>query len=255
MPLPSNAYGPLAARVYHIDKYIGRSFGDVEFYRDRLALCPGPVLEPAVGNGRMLIPLLQAGLDVEGFDASPDMLALCRAACEERGLPAPVRQASFDDFSYGRSFAAAIIPAGSFQLITDYHAALRFLRRLRGHLLPGGRVILDIDPARSVFKAERSLRTWEAGADEMLTLASERVNTDYTEQTIEDLLRYELWQQGRLAQTCAERFRLRWWGVHELHTALLACGFAAVTVSGGYEHGRPPREGDSIVSFEAHLDG
>lgn len=46
-----NRYGRLGALVYDLDKPIGRSFGDIEFYKERLADCDGPILEPAVGNG------------------------------------------------------------------------------------------------------------------------------------------------------------------------------------------------------------
>ena len=37
-----------------------------------------PALDAACGTGRLLIPYLHAGLDVDGSDISPDMLALCR---------------------------------------------------------------------------------------------------------------------------------------------------------------------------------
>lgn len=48
-------YSKLSLEVYDIDKYIGHSFGDVEFYKDRLKSCTGPILEPGVGTGRLLI--------------------------------------------------------------------------------------------------------------------------------------------------------------------------------------------------------
>jgi len=83
-----NRYGKLAAWVYNLDKPVGRSFGDVEFYRRRLERCDGPILEPAVGNGRMLVPLLESGLRIEGFDSSDEMLAYCEAECRQRGLEA-----------------------------------------------------------------------------------------------------------------------------------------------------------------------
>jgi SAM-dependent methyltransferase len=79
------SYGKLATEVYDIDKPIGRSFGDVEFYQERLRSCTGRILEPAVGTGRILIPLLEAGLVVDGVDNSPEMLTVCRARCAERG--------------------------------------------------------------------------------------------------------------------------------------------------------------------------
>jgi SAM-dependent methyltransferase len=79
-------YGMLSSEIYELDKPIGRSFGDVEYYTRSLSGVNGRILEPAAGTGRILIPLLEAGHDVEGFDISPDMLAICRQHCRERGL-------------------------------------------------------------------------------------------------------------------------------------------------------------------------
>ena len=41
-----------------------------------------PALDVACGTGRLLLPYLRAGLDVDGCDISPDMLALCREKAE-----------------------------------------------------------------------------------------------------------------------------------------------------------------------------
>lgn len=70
--VPSNAavpnrYGVLRTQIYDRDKLPG-SLPDVRFYLGRLAGTEGPILEAAVGTGRLLIPLLEAGLEVEGFD-------------------------------------------------------------------------------------------------------------------------------------------------------------------------------------------
>jgi methylase of polypeptide subunit release factors len=71
---------------YDIDKYIGRSFGDVVFYSNRLDSCMGSILEPGVSTGRILIPLLEKGLKVDRFDVSDEMLNICHTNCETRGL-------------------------------------------------------------------------------------------------------------------------------------------------------------------------
>jgi len=78
-------YSKLSSEVYDIDKYVGLSFGDVEFYSDRLASCTGNILEPGVGTGRILIPLLEKGLNVDGFDVSNEMLKVCQNNCEKKG--------------------------------------------------------------------------------------------------------------------------------------------------------------------------
>jgi SAM-dependent methyltransferase len=66
-------YGTLASEIYELDKPIGHSFGDTEYYTRLLGAVRGKILEPAAGTGRILIPLLEAGLDVEGLDTSPEM--------------------------------------------------------------------------------------------------------------------------------------------------------------------------------------
>jgi hypothetical protein len=75
------SYGKLATEVYDIDKPIGRSYRDVEFYLERLRSCTGRILEPGVGTGRMLIPLLEAGLAVEGVDSSPEPAIRASSIC------------------------------------------------------------------------------------------------------------------------------------------------------------------------------
>lgn len=50
-----------------------------------------PALDVACGTGRLLIPYLQARLDVDGCDISGDMIALCRERAEREGLSPTLR--------------------------------------------------------------------------------------------------------------------------------------------------------------------
>src|SRR4051812_12563647 len=45
-----------------------------------------PALDVACGTGRLLIPYVADGLDVDGCDVSADMIALCREKAEQQGL-------------------------------------------------------------------------------------------------------------------------------------------------------------------------
>jgi 2-polyprenyl-3-methyl-5-hydroxy-6-metoxy-1,4-benzoquinol methylase len=119
----NNRYAKLASWVYDLDKPVGRSFGDLEYYRQRLEPRRGPVLEPAVGNGRVFVPLLEAGFAMEGFDAWEEMLACCREECKRRNLSARLTRQTFEDFSYDTGFSAIVVPAGSFQLLADAASA------------------------------------------------------------------------------------------------------------------------------------
>lgn len=46
----NSRYGTLASWGYDLDKPVGRTFGDIAYYRRRLEDCAGPILEPAVGS-------------------------------------------------------------------------------------------------------------------------------------------------------------------------------------------------------------
>ncbi|MDB6179693.1 class I SAM-dependent methyltransferase [Paracoccus sp. Z330] len=246
-----NRYGALSSWVYNLDKPVGRSFGDLEYYRDRLAQCHGPILEPAVGNGRIFVPLLQDGFQIEGFDASEEMLNYCLDECRGRNLPLNLTRQTFENFSYDKRFAAIIIPAGSFQLITDEVAAAAVLKRFYDHLAPKGQLIIDLDPIGSILAPPGPNRSWTTEGGDVLTLTDNRVETNYLAQTTLSHNRYERWHNGSLIETELEFFKLRWWGIHEFRLALQAAGFVDVQMSGNYQHARIPQSEDEIITFEA----
>lgn len=249
-----NKYGALAAMVYHADKPVGRSFGDVEFYLERLEGVGGPVLEPAVGNGRFLIPLLEAGHTVYGFDASSHMLDICKQEISIRNLADNVSMQRFDDFCYSEKFSAAVIPAGSIQLITSPDECLMFLKRLKGCLSSSGKVIIDTDSLACMVDPGPETRMWNFG-DEILTLTESRVRTSYLHQTTVSLLKYEHWRSGQLVSSEMDVFMLRFWGVFEFQSLLIQAGFKNISVT--LDYGTPflRESGDAasgnVITFEA----
>jgi SAM-dependent methyltransferase len=83
----------------------------------------GRILEPATGTGRVLIPLLEAGFTVEGLDISPDMLAVCRRHCRDRGLDPVLREADMTSVAEPGAYQAIIIPAaGPDSRVWTFHA-------------------------------------------------------------------------------------------------------------------------------------
>jgi SAM-dependent methyltransferase len=245
-----NRYGAMAAEVYDIDKPFF-ALPDTRFYLDRLASVDGPILEPACGTGRTLVPLLDAGHDVSGFDASPDMLARCRARCAERGHTPDLSQQRFEDFRYAEPFAAIILPVGTFTLIDDFAVAMSALRRVRDHLLPGGLLMLDVYSLALLGHLGDDRRSWTAENGDLLTIHGQRVVTDWVNQRAEWRSRYERWRDKLLVESHLEPMAQRQWGLEELRLALASCGFADITVTGEYDRSRPLRPNDITLTFEA----
>jgi SAM-dependent methyltransferase len=58
---------------------------ELEFFDRAAAKYDEPVLDLACGAGRLLVPLLRSGIDVDGYDFCQDMLDQCkRIAFRER---------------------------------------------------------------------------------------------------------------------------------------------------------------------------
>ena len=246
-----NRYGAMAAEIYDIDKPIG-ALPDTAFHLERLAGINGPILEPACGTGRTLVPLMEAGHDVTGFDASPDMLERCRARCAARDRAPDLSQQRFEDFRYARPFAAIIMPVGTFTLIDDFAVAMAVLRRFRSHLQPGGLAVLDIQSLDFLAAAKYAdRRSWQAEAGDLLTIEGLRVSTDWLGQKAVANLRYERWRDNLLIETHLEPMSQRYWGVDEFALALAATGYGEIKVIGNYDRRRAPRSGDRSFTFEA----
>ncbi|MDX8047179.1 class I SAM-dependent methyltransferase [Gracilibacillus sp. S3-1-1] len=244
-------YSKLSSEVYDLDKYIGLSYGDVEFYHERLATCKGKILEPGVGTGRILIPLLEKGLDVEGFDVSDEMLKICQQNCADRGLHPTLFQGEMESVSLDTNYEAIIVPTGTFLLLHKREDSIRALENFYRHLSDGGKLIIDIFLQEDFSMDKVSTRTWEADDDHMITLESKIVEVDYINQHTISHHRYEKWRNGELIQTELERFPLRWYGVEEFKLLLEKVGFTDITISSDYVYGQYPTKMNEIITFEA----
>jgi len=244
-------YSKLSSEVYDIDKYIGLSFGDVEFYSERLDSCAGPVLEPGVGTGRILIPLLEKGLEAEGFDVSEDMLNICRKNCETRELKPRLYKDHMELFSSDKKYEAIIVPTGTFLLLHRREDSIKALKNFHYHLAEGGKLILDISLQTDLSTDKISSRTWKPRNGEMITLETKIVEIDYINQYTISHNRYEKWDHGTLVKTELEQFPLRWYGVEEFKLILEQVGFQDIVISADYKYGEYPTKASQIITFEA----
>src|SRR5438128_8577911 len=85
-----------------------------DFYVALAREASGPVLDVACGTGRILLPCLQAGVDIEGLDLFGPMLKTLRAKAAVLGLSPRLHQADMSDFSLSRRFRLVMIPFNAF---------------------------------------------------------------------------------------------------------------------------------------------
>ena len=86
------------------------------------------------GTGRVLLPTLEASVDIEGLDLHPGMLDVLRKKAAALG-PAPrVHLADMRDFTLARRFALITVPFRAFMHLLTTEDQLRALRCMREHL-------------------------------------------------------------------------------------------------------------------------
>jgi hypothetical protein len=242
-------YGTLAAEVYELDKPVGHRFADVEYYTGLLAGVRGPILEPAAGTGRILIPLLQAGHEVEGLDSSPQMLALCRQHCHGRGLDPVLREADMTIYVRLAAYAAVIIPAGSIALLDGRKATLQALTCFRDSLAAGGRLVVDVPVPRRAAEYE-PVRYWRRGCY-LWTLQTMHTEYDPAANQTTRFLRYDKWQDGTLRTTELQTFRLQHWSSREFGELLAEAGFTGTRITADYQDTRAPAAASDVWTFQA----
>src|SRR5216117_2081445 len=70
----------------------------LEFYVGLARAAKGPVLDVTCGTGRVLLPCLQAGVDIEGLDLFPAMLATLQDKAAALGFNPALHQADMAGF-------------------------------------------------------------------------------------------------------------------------------------------------------------
>src|SRR3954454_11555430 len=84
---------------------------DVAFYVGLAREAEGPLVELAVGNGRVAIPVAQAtGRPVIGIDTSPSMLAAARTRAAAAGVELVLRQGDMRDVELDEPAALVYCP-------------------------------------------------------------------------------------------------------------------------------------------------
>ena len=126
------------AEVY--DVWSAHMTEDVPFYVDLAREADGPVVELAVGSGRVAIPVAQAtGRRVIGLDSSPAMLARASQDAEAAGVDLDLRAGDMRELSLDEPAALVYCPFRSLLHLPTWSDRRRAFERVAASLRPGGR--------------------------------------------------------------------------------------------------------------------
>ena len=225
-----------------------------------------PALDAACGTGRLLVPYLHAGVDVDGCDISPDMLALARERAMREGLAPPNLYAqAMHELKLPRRYRTIIV-CGGFGLGGERDHDVEALRRLFVHLEPGGMLVLDneapfarpglwrywVEDERNElpreYRDEGDRRVTDDGSE--LELRSRILEVDPLAQRVVIQMRAGLRENGELVGEEEHTLAMTLYFTHEIVLLLERTGFVDIQLRAGYED-RPPTSDDDFVVFIA----
>lgn len=130
-------YDPFA-EIY--DEWAEHMTEDIAFYVELAREAEGPIVELAVGNGRVGIPVArETRRKVIGIDLSAAMLAQARERAEAEGVELELRQGDMRDLELAEPAALIYCPARSLLHVPSWNERRRVFERIAAALRPGGR--------------------------------------------------------------------------------------------------------------------
>ncbi len=226
---------------------------DLDFYVAAAKAARGAVLELGCGTGRVLLPTLQAGVDIDGVDVRPEMLEALKRKAAALGLKPRVYPGDMRDFTTPRRYALITIPFRAFMHNLTTEDQLKTLRVIREHLDSGGALVFNVfHPSFDRLAQgegepylEKEFRHPGTGLPVRMFVTPHR-------DRVNQLLRCETEVQeldgaGRVAATHRYEFTLRWTYKAEMELLLHVAGWPRWRILGGFDGRTLEKDTDEMV--------
>jgi SAM-dependent methyltransferase len=221
-----------------------------------------PALDVACGNGRLLLPYLRAGLDVDGCDVSADMIARCHEAADREGLSPSLYVQAIHQLDVPRRYRTIFV-CGGFGLGSTREQDVEGLQRLHDHLEPGGLLVLDVEAPYAdgalwqywtkekraeLPRPAREPGPRRAGSDGAeYALRSRLLAVDPLDQSVTREMRAFMWREGELVAEEQYVLTERCYFRNELVVLLERAGFVEIEVRGDHNDAEPTGDDDFLV--------
>jgi SAM-dependent methyltransferase len=231
-------------------------------YFGRLVERGQPALDAGCGTGRMLLPWLRAGFDVDGCDLSADMISLCRSRARRENFDPSLFVQPLHALDPPRRYRTIVV-CGVFGLGSTRAQDEEALGRLHAALEPGGLLALDIELPwvnRRLWaqwareERERLPEPWPASGERSRAsdgseyeLRTRTIEIDPLDQSLVLEIRAEKLNHGGRVAVEEHTLSMRMYFPTELMLLLERTGFADVEVRGDYNDAPPTTADDFLV--------
>jgi SAM-dependent methyltransferase len=225
---------------------------EAAYFQSLIEASGQPALDLGCGSGRLLLPYVQAGLDVDGCDYSQDMLAQCQARAAQEGLSVQLYHQAIHELDLPRRYRT-IVACGVLGLGGERRLTLQAMRRCYEHLRPGGTFAFDYEPLwndppawlERLPEGRHALpQEWPAAEERQrladgseLELVTRTIAVDPSAAVATHQIRARRWKDGELLEEEVHTLKLEDYGMHELVLMLERAGFGDITditITGDY---------------------
>ncbi len=219
------------------------------FYRSYVENSKGNVLEPMCGTGRFLLPLMEEGFNIHGFDASKYMLEALRLKAKALNLEPNIWQGFVQDLDREDKYDLIFIPGGSFGIITDESQVKEALQSFYNHMNNDGILLFEVEsikslPESGVWKGSVVRRSDKS--EIMLSI----LPTQGEDNIYSFFQKYELIENNSIIKTEVEELRLRLYKKDDLRKLLQEIGFKDIKVIKSFDRNKPAEEEDEVFVYE-----
>jgi SAM-dependent methyltransferase len=232
------------ARLYDLD--LVEDAGDLDLYQALATRTGGPILELAVGTGRIAVPLAAAGFEVTGVDLEPAMLERARRRSEVAGgevsrrlrlLGGDAREIRLPDAG---SYRLAFVALNSLMIVGDRDAQAAVVATLGAHLASGGLAVIDVwlpdadDLARYDGRIILEYPRRDPETGHFVTKVASAIH-DAATGTVALTTIYEEGDPGEPARRWFRQDRLRLVSADDLRVFAESAGLVVESIAGGYD--------------------
>jgi SAM-dependent methyltransferase len=237
------------------DLLLGGLDFDLPFWLETGRKAGGPVLDLGCGTGRVLIPLLEAGVDADGVDLFGPMLERARAKAAAKGFHPLLLASDMREFSMPRRYSRILLAFNTFAHADTAEAQLSTLLRCHAHLGPGGAVVLHMSYPGPRYWAEpdgepvMEIETPPAADGRRFQMWDTRFKDVVGQRQRSEIEIRELDANGATAASHRFHATQRWVYRFELELLFRAAGFTTWEIFGGFAREPLERPDQQIVAW------
>lgn len=157
-----------------------RERSDVSYYFKEAKKAKGKVLEIGCGTGRVMLPLLEKGIDIEGLDISSTMIKILKEKAKAKNLSPTVYVKDMKNFNLNKKYSLILIPLRTFMHLSNDIERMRVLKNCYKHLSKNGKLIIHLYN-KEAFKKTRDFypiqsNFFDIGGEKIMVIWYQRYN-------------------------------------------------------------------------------